>query len=287
MPLTPSIEAADLGPDHLVLSYFSLGTQPFDVRCAAAGAAGFDAIGLLHRDYVSLVHEQGRSAKDLIDAAAEHGLRVVEVEAAQGWSAATPPDSHRGRVDQCLEMAEAFGARHIMAVGTFSGTLEDAVTGFGDLCDRAADHGASVGLEPIPGYEVCDIATAREIVERSGRPNAGLCIDTWHLERGGYWEQLEALPGELVTSIQLNDGPLEPEHDDYIEDCIWNRRLCGEGEFDIDRFVQTLDLIGSSAPYSVEIISTRLQQEDPFVVARQIADTSRRAIADARAAFGN
>ena len=186
-------------------------------------------------------------------------------------------------VDKCLEMAAAFGARHVTAVGTYDGTLEQAVAGFADLCDRAADVGARVGLEPIPVQNTPDLVSARQIVERAGRDNGGICVDSWHLERGGaHWDQLESLPGELVTSIQINDGLIEPEHDDYIEDCLWNRRLCGDGEFDLDRFVQTLDRIGATAPYSVEIISTELWAQDPFDVTQRMADTTRAAIAKAR-----
>lgn len=276
------IEGADLGPEHIVLSHFSLGEQPFDVRCEATGAAGFDAIGLLHRDYMFETDDRGRSAQELIDIAASHGLRIVEIEAARGWSTATPAEGAL-MTDKCVEMAAVFGARHLTAVGAYDGTVEEAAAGFANLCDRAAESGTLVGLEPIPVYEAYDIASTREIVERAGRDNGGLCIDTWHLERGGRdWDQLESLPGELVTSIQIDDGPELPEHDHYIEDCIWNRRLCGEGEFDLTRFVQTLDRIGATAPYSVEIISRDLAAQDPFDVARRMAETTRAAIAQAR-----
>ncbi|MGA9278683.1 sugar phosphate isomerase/epimerase family protein, partial [Ilumatobacter sp.] len=140
-----------------------------------------------------------------------------------------------------------------------------------------------VGLEPLPVQEASDITAARAVVEAAARPNGGLCVDSWHLERGGAsWDQLEALPSDLVTSIQINDGTVVPEHDHYIEDCLWNRRLCGEGEFDLDRFVRTLDRIGSNSPYSVEIISTDLSAQDPFDVAKRMADTTRATIAAAR-----
>jgi len=277
------LEANVLGPEHVVLSHFSLGDQPFEVRCAAAGAAGFDGIGLLYRDYTTRVTEGHETAEDLIEVAAEHGLRIVEIEAVVGWSAATPGDA-RSTVDVCIEMAQAFGARHVTATGGYAGTVEDAVAGFARLCDMAADAGARVGLEPLPVQEVSDIATARDVVERAGRSNGGLCIDSWHLQRGGAaWDQLEALPAELVTSIQINDGTIVPEHDRYIEDCLWNRRLCGDGEFDLRRFVRTLDRIGATAPYSVEVISTELWAQDPFEVARRMADTTRATIAEARA----
>ena len=278
------LEGSELGPDHLVLSYFCLGAEPFDVRIAAAGAAGFDGIGMLHREYVQLVETEGRATQDIIDQAADHQLRIVEIEAVRGWSTATEPGPNTAGLETCMEMAAVFGARHITAVGAFDGTIEQATEGFGILCDRAAEIGALVGIEPIPVQETPDIATARRIVEGAGRSNGGLCVDSWHLLRGGaHWDQLEALPGEMVASIQINDGTVEPEHNEYIEDCLWNRRLCGEGEFDLNRFVQTLDAIGSTAPYSIEIISTDLWAQDPFDVAQRIADTTHATLAQARA----
>ncbi|WP_051063180.1 sugar phosphate isomerase/epimerase family protein [Ilumatobacter nonamiensis] len=276
------VEADALGPEHLVLSHFSLGAEPFEVRCAAAGAAGFDGIGLLYRDYTTRICDGHETVDDFIAVAASHGLRIVEIEAVVGWSAATP-DGARSTVDVCVEMARVFGARHVTATGGFDGTVDDAARGFARLCDLLVDDGVAVGLEPLPVQEVSDIAIARQIVELARRANGGLCVDSWHLERGGArWDQLESLPGDLVTSIQINDGTRTPEHDHYIEDCLWNRRLCGDGEFDLARFVRTLDRIGATAPYSVEIISTDLSAQDPFDVARRMADTTRSTLAAAR-----
>ena len=59
------------------------------------------------------------------------------------------------------------------------------------------------------------------------------------------WSDLAALPGERVVAVQLNDGTRVPENPDYFEDNMVNRRSPGEGEFDLVRFVRTLDQIGS------------------------------------------
>jgi sugar phosphate isomerase/epimerase len=64
---------------------------------------------------------------------------------------------------------------------------------------------------------------------------------------------LAAVPGELVTGIQMNDGTLVPEHDDYYEDCLWNRRAPGDGEFDVDHFVHTLVGNGAAVPWGMEV----------------------------------
>ncbi|MGA9278527.1 TIM barrel protein, partial [Ilumatobacter sp.] len=138
------LRADELGPDHLVLSHFSLGAQPFEVRCAAAGAAGFDGIGLLYRDYEVRVRDGDETVEDLVAIAAGHGLGIVEIEAVVGWSAATPADA-RSTVDVCVEMARAFGARHVTATGGYAGSVDDAAEGFARLCDAVAADGVGVG----------------------------------------------------------------------------------------------------------------------------------------------
>ncbi|MGE3836230.1 MAG: sugar phosphate isomerase/epimerase family protein, partial [Acidimicrobiia bacterium] len=129
-----------------------------------------------------------------------------------------------------------------------------------------------------------DVATGRALVEAAGRPNGGLCVDSWHFTRGNPdWDALGDLPGELVKGIQINDGTIEPEDPDYLHDCIANRRLCGEGEFDLVRFVQTLDRIGAAeVPYSVEIISDALAQRPAPEVAELTARSTRELLEAAR-----
>ena len=82
---------------------------------------------------------------------------------------------------------------------------------FAALCDRAADHGLVVGLEFVPFTDIVSVHDARRIVEEADRPNGGVCVDIWHHERGARdLAGIAALPGELITGIQLNDGALTP-----------------------------------------------------------------------------
>jgi sugar phosphate isomerase/epimerase len=80
-----------------------------------------------------------------------------------------------------------------------------------------------------------------------------VCLDIWHHERGARdLEMLRSLPGELITGVQMNDGPLVPEIDDYYTDCLANRRAPGDGEFDIAEVVAILRASGCAVPWSVE-----------------------------------
>jgi sugar phosphate isomerase/epimerase len=91
-------------------------------------------------------------------------------------------------------------------------------------------------------------------VEAAARPNGGICVDIWHHERGARdLEAIAALPGELITGIQLNDGTRAPEHPDYYTDCLANRRPMGEGEFDIPAFLDAVRSTGTQAGWSLEV----------------------------------
>jgi sugar phosphate isomerase/epimerase len=129
-----------------------------------------------------------------------------------------------------------------------------AANSFGDLCDRGADHGLVLGIEFLPFNDIPTVHDARRIVEGAGRSNGGICVDIWHHERGARdLEAIAALPGELITGIQLNDGTRVPEHPDYYTDCLANRRAMGEGEFDITAFLDAVHGTGTTAPWSLEV----------------------------------
>ena len=72
-----------------------------------------------------------------------------------------------------------------------------------------------------------------------------MCVDSWHHFRGTCdWEELAAIGADRVISIQINDGPAQPMLDDYLEDTLANRLVPGDGDFDLVRFVRSLDAMG-------------------------------------------
>ena len=63
-----------------------------------------------------------------------------------------------------FEMADEFGVRYLQAIGPYECPLEQAVDGFGRLCDRAAAHGVLVGIEWLPYTNIATAADAQAIV---------------------------------------------------------------------------------------------------------------------------
>jgi len=281
--------AAELGPDDLIASYFTLTGAPvmaparwsFEERVAAAARAGFAGIGMFTDDYKAC-RDRGLSDADMQRVLADHGIGVPEVEFVFDWAY----DGERGTQARVMEerayaMADAFGARH-MNIGDVNPPDELPPTDvvierFGVLCDRAARHGLQVAIEFLPWTGIPDVAAAWEIVGGAGRANGGVLVDAWHYFRGGADEAtLRAIPPEHVVAVQLDDADTEVVGD-LTEDTMLRRRLPGEGSFDLVGLIGTLDAMGVSAPLSVEVMSLE-QQARPVNEAARVAYDSTRAV---------
>lgn len=283
----PHRSARDLGPDDLIWEHFC---RPRDedvpARIHAARRAGYAGIGLFFSEWARL--RSDAEAVAAIDAALdETGIVIAHVEALRGWAS---PDH---ATDECLaheavvwEMADRFGCRYLQIIGNYTGTVDEAATGFRALCERAADHGIKVGIEAVGSMTNIDsLGLAYEIVERADHDNGGLCFDSWHLTRTtNDIGDILALPGEKIFAVQLNDGPIAPELDDYYTDTISNRVVPGAGEFALVEMVRALDQIGSTAPISLEVCSTVLWAAPIDEAAKLSYDAMRAVLAQARGA---
>lgn len=248
-------QPSELDRTDLVLSHFSLDRHhPIEDRVAAAAAAGFDSIGLYIGQYRELM-DSGWSPARLRELLEAHGLTLSEIEVLRGWAtAAVTSDSYQAMEATAWEMADNFGCRYVQAIGGYDGTIEECGDAFGALCDRAADHGLVVGLEFLPFTNIYDAADGIRVVESADRGNGGLCVDIWHHTRGtNDLSQIQAIPGDRVMAIQMNDGPAEPQLDDYVQDCLRTRVPPGEGTFDVDGFVGALVDVGANVPWSMEV----------------------------------
>ena len=265
---------------ELVLAHGCLATQDIVERCAAAVAGGFGSVGLSVREYARL-RADGRTDSELAAVVRDHGLRLREIETIAGFAADEP--AGRARREHAYAMADAFGARHVQAVGSFSGPLEPDVTdAFARLCDEAAEHGLLVALEFVPCTNIAEAGTALRIVTEADRANGGLCVDVWHHTRGANdVALLDAIPGDRVVMIQLDDGPIVPRDPDFLTDTIHHRDLPGEGEFDLVGFLRLLWRNGARAPVSVEILDDRMHALPPTEAGRRIGEATRRVIAAA------
>jgi sugar phosphate isomerase/epimerase len=277
-----------LGPGDLVLCSGTLSREvSFPARLEAAVAGGYAGISLWGRDYWA-ARRVGLSDADIRLMLSDHGLAVAEIDPAWWWlpgasDVQIPVEADREEVfrygeAELFRIAEVVGARSLNAVDVFGGDwgLDEASERFAALCDRAAEHGLLVHLEFLPWSRIPDVTTAWEVVRGADRPNGGVAVDSWHWFRGGGDEAvLRSIPGERILGIQLSDGPAAAEPN-LIHATLHERRLPGDGEFDLRALFSLLDEIGASAPIGLEVFSDDLHAMPPSEAAVRVADAARK-----------
>jgi sugar phosphate isomerase/epimerase len=275
-----------LGPDDLVLCSGTLGGASLAEKCAAAEAGGFRALTLWPDD-VARASDAGIALPEIRRRLADHGLVVADLDPLLRWlpDEPIPPGFSAAGEPEFYAIADALGARSLNVAQGF-GTkvdLDGAAESLAGVCDRAREHGLLVTLEYLPWSGIPDAATALAIVERSGRANATLMIDTWHTFRGKTdTAQLRALPGARIGSVQINDAPAAPAAN-LVTETLEARLLPGEGAIPLLPWLRILAEIGSAAPIGVEVFSKRLASLPPVEVGRRCGAAARALLAAARA----
>ncbi|MCH7790532.1 MAG: sugar phosphate isomerase/epimerase [Acidobacteria bacterium] len=255
----------DLDDGDLVLSFFSLGRDHDIVeRVRAAGSGGCAGIGMYVGEYRSL-ESSGFAPNGLHELLDEHAVCLAEIEVLAGWADPEIETSERYLAVEATawRMADEFECRYVQAIGPYAGSVHDAGAAFGRFCDRAAEHGLVTGLEFLPFTNIFSASDALEIATLADRANGGVCVDIWHHERGAADLALIAqLPAERIMALQMSDGSQVAENLDYFQDCLTNRVVPGDGEFDVAGFVEAITAAGATVPWSLEVCNDDVWDTD-------------------------
>lgn len=279
-----------LGPADLVLTAAPLGHVPLFDRLVPARDAGFAGVAVMPTDIWAL-EQQGIGASEIKRRIADHGLAISEVDCTACWlpsQQALDTSSEMAALlrsmtpERGIAIAASIGARSVTAVemNGVAPSLDEAAQAFAQVCDLAAEHRLLVHIEFLPFGGIPDLARAWAIVHAAGRANGGLTIDSWHLFRSGSTlDQLAAIPGDHIHTVQINDAPVRPQAD-LMHETMTNRP--GEGALDLARMIRTLDRIGSTAPIGVEVFPLEQQTMPIGEIARSWAHTARSVINKSR-----
>ena len=247
-------------------SFNCIGEVPLAERFAAARSAGFPDVGLSVR-WMKLWLEAGHTLAELEALIADAGVRIAELEAIRVMQEQQDPLE-----DLAAVLAERLRPDRLQAVGPYDGTIEDAAERAGRVADRFAEWNVDVVLEPLPFTNMRTPADAAAIILRADRPNLSMCMDVWHLYRNQL--PLTHLDGlwPYISTVQFNDGTIECLHpEDLREDCLLNRRVPGEGEFDLVGLIRARNAHRPDSTFSIEVINTTLRTQDASLSAQQIA----------------
>ncbi|WP_368498390.1 sugar phosphate isomerase/epimerase family protein [Herbiconiux sp. A18JL235] len=235
-------------------------TSPFALldRIRAAGAAGWSGFGLVHADLKTALTTLDYA--DIRGALDDAGLRYLELEFLGDWwtdgDRRVVSDAMRGEL---FEAARALSPLHIKCAGDFSGGVVDdelLVREFRKLAEEAADAGTRLALEALPMTNFSTIEAGQRFLSEVAHPAAGLCIDIWHVYRGG--TPIDELTGFVdpatLFAVELNDARAAQPADLWI-DTVDERMLPGEGEWDVAGFINVIRGLGFDGPWGVEILS--------------------------------
>jgi sugar phosphate isomerase/epimerase len=240
-------------------------------QIAAAGRAGFRWFG---PDHYSLDHwtAAGRPLDELAGMIADAGMAVWEITGLNVGER----DATVAEAEHLAALASVFRPQWVLT--NVGAPLDDAAfAAFDEACGILADAGCRPAVEYLPFTPAYDIATAAVLVDAVGRDRAKILFDSWHHFRGpDTWAELEAAPLDLVAYLQFDDArPVIS--DDLVDETVNRRAFPGEGEFELDRWCETMRAKGFDGVVSVEVLETDFRARgahDEF--ARRAFETSAR-----------
>jgi len=240
--------------------------SPFDFRdrVEALSRAGFTGMGIWHADLEYVQKKYALSEmKQILD---DNGIKNLELEFLTGWFF---EDDRRKESDRIrammLEAAETLSPRHLK-VGHFQKedvSMSHLSESFAQLCEDAANVGTKVGYEMMPGGMTPNLEESMELIEGAGADNGGITLDSWHVVKLGITDDAltTLIPKERLISVELNDGYLKsPPGMGITEETTCHRLFCGEGQFDLQRFLTNLRKIGYDGPYGIEVLNKEVRE---------------------------
>lgn len=256
----------------LTASYYTLaGIRPLDGphrpspidlrdRIEAASAAGFRGIGTDVTDLLASVERYG--CEGIRAMLADNELVHFEIEGMGDWYARDSRrysnEAHRAT----LTAAEKIGAAQIKITGNIFGRgvpVETMRAEFATLAREAAGAGVRLALEIVCISDIPDVATALEVVGDTAPRDGGVMIDIWHFVRGGQpFESIRALSGGTLAWVEIDDGAAVPAGS-IVSEQLDDRRLPGDGAFDIAAYLAEVRATGYTGGIGVEILSEELR----------------------------
>jgi sugar phosphate isomerase/epimerase len=229
----------DTTPPELVSVAAAAGFRTIGIRLTATPSVGVPPYDCLH---------EGPMLRETLARLADTGVSVLDTEFLR-----FEPEHPVAIPEGFLEVSARLGAKHVLVM---SAEPEEARTleRFGELCDRAAQYGLSVGLEFAIYTGVRTLAHAADVIARSKRSNASVLIDALHFSRsGGLPAHVASVAPSLFRYAQICDaGPDMPAPTDtpaLVREARTGRLLPGEGALPLKELVAALP---ANLPLAIE-----------------------------------
>jgi hydroxypyruvate isomerase len=230
---------------------------PLPQAIHAANRAGFDAVEC-HWPYAAAPEAVARALSET--SLPMLGLNTSRGDVARGENglSALPDriDDARAAIDQAIAYARQVYAANIHVMAGFAQGPDARKTFVSNLvyaCDAARDHGITILIEPLngydaPGYFLSTTGQAKSIIEDVSAPNLKLMFDCYHVQltEGDLTHRLKDLQ-PIIGHVQFASVP--------------DRGPPDSGEVSYAHIFETLAGIGYSAPLGAEYKPKRPTEE--------------------------
>jgi sugar phosphate isomerase/epimerase len=260
--------------------------SPFSLeeRAQAASKAGYTGMGFVHADLMANKARMGFAGMQRVFA--DNGIKHIEVEFLNDWYL-DKSDPRRKASDQMrrelVECAAALNARNYKCCGMLFDETPPNIPlmsdEFAKLCEDVRPAGANVIIEMMPFTNIRTIDDSVAIIGGANQPNGGLLLDIWHVVRGNIdYSEIAKVPAGMLMGIELDDANRDVVGT-LFEDTRFQRRLCGEGAWDVPGFIDAVLRAGFKAPYyGVEIINEQFRKQPLEVMAHTSFDTTMKTV---------
>ncbi len=233
----------------------------------AAGAAGFDAVGLaLNTVRRSALPER---FSDVIPVATlKRDLRDTGLKLLVGYVIVIEPETVPTAFSSLLDVGAELGCEHFQVL------IDDpeerrGLGNFVRLCELARPLNQKLSIEFKDDCTVNTIGRAAQIVTESRQANAGITLDFFHFSRsGGKLADLQAIDLKSIYIAELSDAPRQiPPPAEIRKESRTGRRYPGDGELPLTDF---LDILPENIPLNVETSGAadpRLSPKENAVIA--------------------
>ena len=275
-----------MDPLDLVFWPAAVRLRPFEDHVRAAAAGGFTSMAIAPTTF-SRARASGLSVGDISAMADDHGVKLRHLDTLTSWAPfqLDPGDFDQEMnerwttpLDRGLDICAELGLVQILATAAYQKgavPLPQLIDGFGDLCQRAAELGIWVDLEPMPFFGCPTVAAAWDIVGGAAQENSGILMDSWHFFKAGQsLDTLANIPGRFLRTMQISDAPARQISEKLIDDTIKYRRWPGQGELPITEFIRAVHAKGHLQAIGQEVFSLEANAMEPEEAGRVAGRTA-------------
>ena len=232
-----------------------------ETKIEAIASAGFSFIEIFENDLVTSKNNPETIAAMISDAGLETDVYQPfrDFEGLSGKHRTKAFD----RAERKFDLMSRLNTDLLMVCSSVHPAATPGITRIADdlseLADRAAQRNMRIAYEALGwSHVVSDYRDSWEAVRRANHPALGLCLDTFHI----YSTQTEIdtianIPGEKIFLVQIADAPKLS-----MDPLSWSRHhrcFPGQGQLELDRFMERLRETGYDGPLSLEIFNDQFR----------------------------